>query len=146
MKNFKKRLYTFVWTVIVLLGIYVCIRGFSVIVFNGMENPLNNVINNFTGAVGKDVMNMYMPSVTSSIADKEKNTVTQAIINEVLEDYPILKYFDENNGYETSADSEYTYEMIIAAEATDENYINQETGEAINSAGELVAEENAQYI
>ncbi|RDY32432.1 stage II sporulation protein P [Lachnotalea glycerini] len=91
-------------------------------------------------------MNMYMPSVTSSIADKEKNTVTQAIINEVLEDYPILKYFDENNGYETSADSEYTYEMIIAAEATDENYINQETGEAINSAGELVAEENAQYI
>ncbi|PXV89486.1 stage II sporulation protein P [Lachnotalea glycerini] len=146
MKNFKKRLYTFVWTVIVLLGIYVCVRGFSVIVFNGMENPLNNVINNFTGAVGKDVMNMYMPSVTSSIADKEKNTVTQAIINEVLEDYPILKYFDENNGYETSADSEYTYEMIIAAEATDENYINQETGEAINSAGELVAEENAQYI
>lgn len=146
MKIFKKRLNTMVWTIIILLGVYVCVRGFSVVVFSGMENPLNNVINSITGEVGKNVMNMYMPGVTYGVVSKGEESFGQTLINDILESYPIYKYFDENSGYETAADSEYTYEMIIAAEAAAENYVDPETGEGFNSAGELVAEENAQYI
>lgn len=146
MKIFKKRIYALAWTIIIMLGLYVCFRGFSMVVFSGMENPLNSVINNIAGTVGKNVMNMYMPGVTYGIVNKEETSFTQTLINDILENYPIYKYFDENSGYETTADSEYTYEMIVAAEATDENYVNHETGEVINGAGDLVAEENAQYI
>lgn len=145
MKILKKRLYALAWTIIVFLGLYLCVRGFSVVVFSGIENPLNSVINGFTSSVGKNVMNMYMPGVTYGIANREENSVPQRIINEVLENYPIYRYFDENSEYETTADSEYTYEMIIAAEAADENYVNHETGEAVNAAGELVAQENEEY-
>jgi stage II sporulation protein P len=146
MKIFKKRLYAAAWTISILSGIYVCVRGFSMVVFSGMENPLNLVITNSTGTVGKNVMNMYMPGVTYGITKREECGVTQAIVNNILEGYPVYKYFDENSRYEITSDSEYTYEMIIAAEAADENYVNHKTGEVFNSAGELVTEENAQYI
>lgn len=146
MKSFKKRFYALAWTIIILLGLYVCVRGFSMVLFSGMENPLNSVINRVTSSVGKNVMNMYMPGVTYGIVNNEENSVAQTIVNEILESYPIYKYLEENSGYETTAESEYTYEMIIAAEAADENYVNHETGEVTNADGELVAEENAQYI
>lgn len=146
MKIFKKRMYAIAWTIIILLGLYVCIRGFSVVVFKGMENPLNSVINNTTGMVGKNVMNMYMPGVTHGIGNKEEYSIVQTVLNKVMGNYPIYQYFNDNSGYETTADSEYTYEMIIAAEAADENYVNQETGELVESAENLAAKENEQYI
>lgn len=114
--------------------------------FSGMENPLNSVINNFTGVIGKNVMNLYMPNITYSIGDKEKCSFEQCLINIVLEESPIYRYFDENSEYTTTADSEYTYEMIIAAEAADENYIDHETGELVESTGDLAAQENKDYI
>lgn len=146
MKIFKKRLYAIAWTIIILLGLYVSIRGFSMVVFKGMENPLNAVINNITGAVGKNVMNMYMPGVTYGVNNTKEYSFVQSVLNKVMENAPIYHYFDDNDGYETSADSEYTYEMIIAAEAADENYVDHETGEVVESNSDLVAKENAKYI
>lgn len=116
------------------------------VVFKGMENPLNSVINSMTAIVGKKVMNMYMPGVTFGVGNDEEDSVVQSVLNTVMENYPIYQYFDDNSDYETTADSEYTYEMIIAAEAADENYIDHETGELIESDGDLAAQENAQYI
>lgn len=146
MKIFKKRLYAIAWTIIIMLGLYVSIRGFSMVAFKGMENPLNAVINSMTGAVGKNVMNQYMPGVTYGIRSTKEYSFVQGVLNKVMENAPIYHYFDDNDGYETSADSEYTYEMIIAAEAADENYVDHETGEVIEGNGDLVAQENAKYI
>lgn len=115
------------------------------VAFKGMENPLNSVINNITGTVGKNVMNMYMPSVTHSAGNKEEVGFVQSVLNTVMENYPIYQYYDDNSGYETTEESEYTYEMIVAAEAADENYIDPETGELIEGNGDLVAKENEEY-
>lgn len=146
MKNIKKRLYTVVFAIIILFGLYVCIRGFSMVALKDMENPLNSVINATTGIVGKNVMNMYMPSVTFGVNDKKEESLVQSVLNKVMENYPIYHYYDDNTGYETTADSEYTYDMIIAAEAADENYVNHETGEVIESNANLMEQENADYI
>ncbi len=146
MKIFKKRLYAIAWTIIVLLGLYVSIRGFSMVVFKGMENPLNAVINSMNKAVGKNVMNLYMPGVTYGIKSTKEYSLVQDVLNKVMENAPIYHYFDDSDGYETTADSEYTYEMIIAAEAADENYVDHETGEVIESNGDLAAKENANYL
>ncbi|MFA9378577.1 MAG: stage II sporulation protein P [Lachnotalea sp.] len=116
------------------------------VVFSGMENPLNSVINTLTTTIGKNAMNTYMPGVTFSIANSDEGSFTQTLIDKILKNYPVYQYFDENNGYTTTADSEYTYDMIIAAEAVDENYVDHETGDVINGTGNLVAEENEQYI
>lgn len=146
MKIFKKRLYALAWTVIIVLGLYLGVRGFSMVVFKGMENPLNNVINNTTGIVGKNVMNMYMPGVTYGVSDKKEYGLAQTVLNKIMESFPIYHYFNENSTYQTTADSEYTYDMIIAAEASDENYFDHETGELVESTESMAAKENEQYI
>lgn len=135
MKRLKKRINTLAMTIIILLGIYICARGFSMIMLSGMENPFNSAMGSINAWVSKSVMKTYMPSVIYRSSGKNETGAVNKVLGFIFEDIPIYKYVEENSGYETEDASEYTYEMIIAAEAADENYVNHETGEVIINEG-----------
>lgn len=135
MKRLKKRINTLAMTIIIMLGIYICARGFSMIMLSGMENPFNSAMGSINAWVSKSVMKTYMPSVIYRSSGKNEKGAVNKVLGFVLEEIPIYKYVEENSGYETEDASEYTYEMIIAAEAADENYVNHETGEVIINEG-----------
>lgn len=135
MKRLKKRINTLAMTIIILLGIYICARGFSMIMLSGMENPFNSAMGSINAWVSKSVMKTYMPSVIYRSSGKNEKGAVNKVLGFIFEDIPIYKYVEENSGYETEDASEYTYEMIIAAEAADENYVNHETGEVIINEG-----------
>ena len=46
---------------------------------------------------------------------------------------PVYGYVTDEEEYATQSESEISYESIIAREAMDENYVNEETGEVVLS-------------
>lgn len=47
--------------------------------------------------------------------------------------FPILEHGQEKIHYQTNMESEFSYEMILALEAADENYIDETTGQMVGS-------------
>lgn len=74
----------------------------------------------------EELIEFYMPWMTYQPAKEGKEVLFEEIWCQV---FPWLEYVEENE-YETEIESAISYEMILALEAADENYVN-ETGEVV---------------
>lgn len=86
----------------------------------------------------KEMVSFYLPSVSY------QNTEPSVLEKIWTCFFPLLDCTDETWDYETNIESSLSYEMILAMEASDENYVDQETGKVILQSevkGEQVQEE-----
>ena len=74
----------------------------------------------------------HMPVMTASMQDETKEPLfREYILDKVMDMLPVYSYTEALQEYDTEIESKITYEMIIASEATDENYVDEETGEVV---------------
>lgn len=74
----------------------------------------------------EEIIEFYMPWIAYQPAKEGEQIFFEEIWCQV---FPWLEYVEEND-YETEIESAFSYEMILALEAADENYVN-ETGEVV---------------
>lgn len=124
MNRFKNNINILAWTIIFVLGIYICIRGFSMIAWGSIENPFPHILSEVADAIGEKVMETYVPNITASVVRGKKQGFLSGLFEYVLSAFPVYRYYKNEIGYETAVESAYTYEMIVSAEATDETYVD----------------------
>lgn len=74
----------------------------------------------------------HMPVMTSSMEDaKDLPLVREYILSKVMDMLPVYDYVTTLQEYDTEVESKFSYEMILADEAADENYIDDQTGEVV---------------
>ncbi len=73
-----------------------------------------------------EIIEFYMPWITYQPAKEGESFFFEEIWCQL---FPWLEYVEEND-YETEIESAFSYEMILALEAADENYVD-ETGEVV---------------
>lgn len=83
----------------------------------------NLMMSHFEKNIYDSIMATYTPAL---VYDKE--TGSREYFNSV---FPLYSYIQVNKAYDTASESELTYEMIRAKEATDENHVDEKTGELI---------------
>ena len=82
----------------------------------------------------EDILECYMPGMTYE--ETENETMMEALLSYF---FPAASEEKQTAAYETQVESSLSYEMILAREAADENYVDDETGEVVFS-GEHAAE------
>lgn len=63
--------------------------------------------------------------------EKENKTGTERLFELIFHTVPVYGYITDEKEYTTQSESEISYETIIAREASDENYVDEETGEVV---------------
>ena len=82
----------------------------------------------------EDILECYMPGMTYE--ETEDETMMEALLSYF---FPVASEEKQTAAYETQVESSLSYEMILAREAADENYVDDETGEVVFS-GDHAAE------
>lgn len=80
----------------------------------------------------KGILDIYMPGIVSGTEGEEFETAADYLIRHF---FPVGDYAVTVESYPTQVESELSYEMILAREAADENYVDAVTGELVESAG-----------
>lgn len=83
----------------------------------------------------EDILECYMPGMTYE--ETEDETMMEALLSYF---FPAASEKKQTAAYETQVESSLSYEMILAREAADENYVDDETGEVVFS-GETSGDE-----
>lgn len=78
------------------------------------------------------ILDIYMPGVLSSVKGEEAETLADHLLRHY---FPVGDYSAMVEDYPTQVESDLSYEVILAREAADENYVDAETGELVESAG-----------
>ena len=76
--------------------------------------------------------------------EREEKSGLEYLMEFVLGTVPVYGYAADEKGYATLSESEISYESIIAQEASDENYVNEETGELVGSDETVLPEKMMQ--
>lgn len=63
--------------------------------------------------------------------EKENKTGTERLLELIFHTVPVYGYITDEKEYTTQSESEISYETIIAREASDENYVDEKTGEVV---------------
>ena len=63
--------------------------------------------------------------------EKENKTGTERLFELIFHTVPVYGYITDEKEYTTQSESEISYETIIAREASDENYVDEKTGEVV---------------
>lgn len=63
--------------------------------------------------------------------EKENKTGTEKLFELIFHTVPVYGYITDDKEYATQSESEISYETIIAREASDENYVDENTGEVV---------------
>lgn len=87
----------------------------------------------------EDILGLYMPGVLYSGTAENEKTVAQQLLSHffLLEDEA-----KELEDYPTQVESVLSYEAILAREAADENYVDEETGEVVLTGDTPEAQQN----
>lgn len=87
----------------------------------------------------EDILGLYMPGVLYSETGGREKTVAEQVLSHffLLEDET-----KELEYYPTQVESVLSYETILAREAADENYVDEETGEVVLTGDAQEASEN----
>lgn len=96
-------------------------------IFEGWGGGLAGVKKEFAAVCYKDLLGFYMPGLWY------EDTQGSGIVSYLLDCFfPVGgNARTEPNGYPIQVESELSYEMILAREAADENYVDEETGEVV---------------
>ena len=63
--------------------------------------------------------------------EKQEKPKVEQIFDFVFQTIPVYGYVTDEKEYATQSESEISYETIIAREASDENYVDETTGEVV---------------
>ena len=74
-------------------------------------------------------LSMLKTGAPSLFFEKQEKSSAKYFMDAVFQMIPVYGYVTDEEEYATQSESEISYESIIAREAMDENYVNQETGE-----------------
>lgn len=91
---------------------------------------------------------MLKSASPSVFYEKKEVSALERLMGWVMKSVPVYGYVTDAENYATQMESEISYETIIAREAADENYVDENTGELITS-GEPAAsgmEEGEQLV
>lgn len=83
----------------------------------------NLMMSHFEKEIYDSIMETYAPALTY-----DEKTDSREYFSSVL---PLYSYIKVNKVYDTATESELTYEMIREKEASDENHVDETTGELI---------------
>lgn len=78
-------------------------------------------------------LNMLKSGAPSLFYEKKEKSSAEFFMDLVFRTIPVYGYVTDEEEYATQSESEISYESIIAREAMDENYVNEETGEVVLS-------------
>ena len=102
------------------------------LLLQGKEKQLAAIGNELKIIGYEEVLEFFMPGLTYSTDAGQAKTVAE----EVLSYFFMLESDSvQIEPYETQVESELSYETILAREASDENYVDEETGEVVMTTG-----------
>lgn len=115
----KKKMNVF-WTAI--------IAGMSMLVLFFLYQPqiLKNISREAEMFCYEKMLKLYMPNLMWE--EYQTKTIAQIAVEHF---FPLATQGGIGKTYETQVESELSYEMILAWEAADENYVDEETGEVV---------------
>lgn len=76
------------------------------------------------------LLELYMPGVVSSAKSREELSFAERLLYDL---FPETDGEETTETYQTQIESELSYETILAREAADENYVDEETGELVEA-------------
>ncbi len=89
-------------------------------------------------------LGMLRAASPSIFYEKQEKSRLEYLLSFMFRAVPVYGYVTDAKDYATQQESEISYETIIAREASDENYVDEATGEVVTSGGgaaQLAAEE-----
>lgn len=78
----------------------------------------------------EEIVELYMPGVVCCVDEGADATVAERILSHF---FPAVKETEKTKEYKMQVESELSYEAILAREAADENYVDDKTGELIET-------------
>ena len=76
------------------------------------------------------LLELYMPGVVGSAKSREELSFVERLLYDL---FPETDGEETTETYQTQIESELSYETILAREAADENYVDEETGELVEA-------------
>ena len=76
------------------------------------------------------LLELYMPGVVGSAKSREELSFAERLLYDL---FPETDGEETTETYQTQIESELSYETILAREAADENYVDEETGELVEA-------------
>ncbi len=76
------------------------------------------------------LLEFYMPGVVGSAKSREELSFVERLLYDL---FPETDGEETTEAYQTQIESDLSYEMILAREAADENYVDEETGELVEA-------------
>ena len=113
-------------------AVILCVMGAAglILLLGGDKSLLRTL-----GEEGKKIcyeklLEFYMPGVVSSAKSREELSFAERLLYDL---FPETDGEETTETYQTQIESELSYETILAREAADENYVDEETGELVEA-------------
>lgn len=113
-------------------AVILCVMGAAglILLLGGDKSLLRTL-----GEEGKKIcyeklLELYMPGVVGSAKSREELSFVERLLYDL---FPETDGEETTETYQTQIESELSYETILAREAADENYVDEETGELVEA-------------
>lgn len=117
----------------VIVGLALCLLS------NGTHSLFDTLTTEGKKFCYEKMLEFYMPTVICSVKEEQELPVLERFFLSLFSD---TKPEEETMSYQTQIESELSYEMILAREAADENYVDEVTGELVEADDAVICEED----
>lgn len=128
MSQYKKKKRRKRLPAVVLIGM-----ASAVLLFGGNRKLGGTLVQEIKQSCYTGILEFYMPGVCYNSAE-EKETVAERVLSHFFL-FKDETEADTGTDYPTQVESELSYEAILAREAADENYVDEDTGELVVTGG-----------
>lgn len=106
------------------------------VIVHGNGGKIGRIVDELKVSIYEEFLEFYMPGVV--YAQSEEKTIAEEILSvffmQECESVPVEHHNVPVEPYTTQVESELSYETILAREAADENYVDENTGEVVMMA------------
>ncbi len=110
---------------LVLIGI-----AFLFLFFQGKERIFSKLKKEAAVACYEEILEWYLPGLAYDASGSEKMTAAEWLLRHM---FPLGDEAWYGEDYQTQVESMLSYEMILAREAADENYVDEATGKLVEA-------------
>lgn len=132
MKSWVNRI---VWIIILALGVHILLRGMEM--FAASEYEAIKV--RIEEKIGQKVVASWFPGYL--YIEKEDTGFLKGLFKQAGRTQGLYAYMEEQKELQIKEEDEQTYEELLLKEAMDENMVNHETNEVIESQAEVAVED-----
>lgn len=110
----------------------------------GFKTIGRQIFTNIKTKITVTAMEMYMPGFMYTMVSKEDEvSLQQYFYDEIFEMVPIYSYIQNQCEYATAIEDSITYDLIVAREAADENYIDK-NGNLVESSADNASKDDSE--